>query len=222
MVISYGLVGTSEQGLYEEEFPWEDPAEGWILMDYVRPDNFPVSGEWIAQSDGTWLWTNMESAYDVYAYDGDLYGTNPTYGGPDILITATDFGVVSLDDFEASQAAQLADYETKIAVAKSQAEANALAAATALLAAYEAKRPSLVVTTNSSGIFTVNLTSYGYTQAPVVTHSVEAVGGYVVNITAISATSLTGIVQQPRSAILGLLPFQAAGAGLKVHLHIKP
>ena len=181
--IPYGKVGTSEWTLFDELYPWETPEPGWIIMQYNIPVRYSTSGEWIAQSDGTWVWTPKDSEFNVKFYQGNLYGRQPSFGGPERSITAADLGFASTSWATSEMAGLTADYVTKIAVAKGQATAQAATDAAVALAAYDAQRPALVVTTDSSGNFTVNVTPYNYSVAPVVSSDVEGAGGYVVNLT---------------------------------------
>lgn len=74
---SYGLVGTATQSTVDDDWdptPYGGLAPGWILMSELwpttRPDRF---GDWIAQSDGTWVWVKQpDPPFPIVFHEGKL------------------------------------------------------------------------------------------------------------------------------------------------------
>lgn len=73
-MLCYGLIGSAEFALMPDDQPWENRPDGWILMNYVRPENRPDRfGAWIAQASGDWLWFKYpDPPFPVAFFEGKL------------------------------------------------------------------------------------------------------------------------------------------------------
>lgn len=68
-MICYGLIGTTEHTPMPDYAPWDNRPEGWILMNYMKPDSRPDRfGDWYARADGEWIWQKYPDPPFAIAY----------------------------------------------------------------------------------------------------------------------------------------------------------
>lgn len=216
-MITVGRVGSTDYGQLDADENGNIPIH-WQNLGYVAVSNQPSRptgqfGDFWLQEDLTWLFIRTypviqnQVLYEAITSQGSERIRYENQWGQKTYLTPAFLGAATLEQVTSGDSSVLT---------------TAKAYADAVLSAYLAKMADVVVTTDASGNWTYNYSSKGYTVAPVVTYGIEATGGHTINITSRTTTSVSGVVSKPKSAVLGVLPYEAAGAGIKVNLHIKP
>lgn len=73
-MLCYAQIGTAQYSPMPDDQPWATIPDGWVLMNYMRPDNRPTRfGDWIAQADGEWNWQQYpDPPFAVAYFEGKL------------------------------------------------------------------------------------------------------------------------------------------------------
>lgn len=225
ILVYYGKVGTSEYGLLATSdglLPPAFVASGYVIVSGFPPEHGPAGehGAYFLLPNLTWNWVRqyIQVNLPTYIYYDELAQTrvlkyDDDFGVPQVALPAM-MGCPSTSQMSTADTATLNS-------AKTYSDTN-LATGKTYTDTSLAKTARGKVTTDASGNWTFNYASKGYTVAPIVSTDVEGAGGFVVNITSVTTTAVSGNVVKPKNVVLGLLPYDAAGVGTVVHVIASP